>query len=188
MADFILILVLVLFALDGWKKGFIRTLLNLSSTVISLVFGIILYNPISKLLRESSLGDFVEENVYEFLLKSGEELLKTDIAVKTASSIVVNTISFIMVIILAKIFITILSKVLNIAARFPVIKQANKVLGVIVGIFSGLIVCYIAVGVIKNLSSNEIISQINESIESSSLAIKFYEGNFVADILAKIMK
>ncbi len=188
MTDIILIFILVLFAYDGWKRGFVKKLLGLVSTVISLIFSIILYNPISKFISESSLGAFVRENVYNFLQEKGEQLLKTDVAVETASTIIINTISFIIIIILAKILVTILSEVLNIASKFPVIKQANKVLGMAIGLVSGLLICYIAIGVMKNLSANATVSQILESIKSSSIAVRFYDNNIVADVLTKIME
>ena len=187
MIDIVLAIVLVLFAYLGWKKGLLKTLLGLASTVVSLVLSMILYNPVSAFIAKSSFGDFIRENVYEFLSKQGEKLLQTDLAVETASTLVINTVSFIAIIILSKILVTILSNVLNIASKLPVIKQANKLLGGVIGILSGLLTCYIVIGVLKNLSANETVSQIIKGIENSSFAIKFYENNFVSDMLSKFI-
>lgn len=190
MIDVVLILGLVAFSYFGWKKGFVKTLLGFASTIISLVFSIVLYNPIAQLISKSFIGDFVRENAYDFLSKSlqnGEQLLKTDIKVETASMLVINTISFVVVIILTKILVGVLTKVLDLAAKFPVIKQANKILGAAVGLISGLLTCYIIIGVLKNLSANDTVSQIVEGIENSAIAVKFYDSNFVSDILSKYL-
>ena len=187
MTDIILILILIVFLYSGWKRGLVKTLLELASTLISLVLSMIFYNPISKFINESPLGEFVRENVYKILTEQGEQLLKTDAAVENASVAVINTISFIIIIILAKILVTVLSEVLNIAAKFPVIKQANKLLGATIGLVSGLLTCYIVIGVLKNLSANAAVSQIIESIKNSAFAVKFYDNNFVSDMLSKYL-
>lgn len=185
MTDIILILILIAFSYFGWKKGLVKTLLGLASTIISLVLSMILYNPISKFLEESPLGDLIRKNVYKLLTERGEQLLKTDIAVETASMAVVNTISFIIIIILAKILVVLLSEVLNIASKFPIIKQANKLLGAVIGLVSGLLTCYIVIGILKNLSTYDPVLQIIEGIENSAFAVKFYDNNIVSDMLAK---
>ncbi|MBQ3023102.1 MAG: CvpA family protein [Clostridia bacterium] len=187
MADIVLILILALFAYRGGKKGFVKTLLGIVSTLISLIFSMILYNPISKFLYMSSFGNGVKDYVYEFLVKNTEstsQLLENDVAVESASMLVMNVISFIIVIILAKIFTIILANILNITAKFPIIKQANKLLGMIAGFFSGLLICYIACGVLKTFSADF----IKESILNSLVAIKLYENNIVFSMLSNFVK
>ena len=191
MADIIFIAVLILFAYLGAKKGLIKTLVGIASTVLSVILSMLLYNPISKILYDSSLGDSVKEYVREFLTGKAEgaaKLLITDAAVETASVLVMNIISFVVVIIASKILIILLSKILNIAAKFPIIKQANKLLGMIAGIISGILVCYIAVGVIMTLSSEGNAFVIKESIENSYLAIKLCDKNIIYGILWSLLK
>lgn len=191
MADLILILILIAFSYHGWKKGFIKTLIDLTSTLISLVLSMILYNPISSFIKESPLGELVREKTYSFMemsLENGEKLLLTDSAVESASSVVIYAISFIAIIIISKILIVVLAKVLDIASKFPVIKQANKILGTAVGLLSGLLICYIAVGVMSNFTTSDTIIKVVENIESSMLAVKLYENNIVSDILTAVIK
>lgn len=191
MADIILIAILIIFAYTGAKRGLIKTLVGIASTVLSLVLSMLLYNPVSKMLSESAFGENVKEYVREFLMAEAEgaaKLLITDAAVDTASLLVMNVISFVVVIVVSKILIIVLSKVLNIAAKLPVIKQANKLLGMVAGVLSGLLVCYIITGIIMALSPEGNILLMKESIENSYLAIKLCDKNFIYGILWSILK
>ena len=191
MADIILIAVLVIFAAMGAKKGLISTLVGVASTVLSLLLSLMLYNPVSKALFESQFGVNVKEFVHEMLLKNAEgaaKLLVTDATVEAASMLVMNVISFVAVILISKIAIMIVSHVLNFAAKLPVIKQANKLLGMVAGVLSGLLVCYIALGVIKALSPDGTALLLKDSIENSILAFQMYSDNIVFDALSSFMK
>ncbi len=191
MADIILIIVLIIFAATGANRGLIKTLVGMTSTALSLVLSMILYSPISKALYESSFGDSVKEYVGELLMERAEgaaKLLVTDVTISAASTLAMNVIAFLIVIFVAKFGITFVSKILNVAAKFPVIKQANKLLGMVVGFVSGLLVCYIVAGVIKPISAEGNLLIIKESIEDSLLAINLYSNNIVADLLMQFMK
>ncbi len=191
MADIIFIAILIIFAYLGAKKGLVKTLVGIASTVLSVILSMLLYNPVSKILYESSFGDSVKESVREFLAGKAEgaaKLLITDAAVETASVLVMNIISFVVVIIASKVLIILLSKILNIAAKFPVIKQANRLLGMLAGIISGILVCYIAIGIIMTLSPEGNVLAIKENIENSYLAVKLYDKNIIYGILWSLLK
>lgn len=191
MADIILIAILIIFAYVGAKRGLIKTLVGIASTVLSVILSMLLYNPVSEILYESSLGDSVKEYVREFLVGKAEgaaKLLITDAAVETASVLMMNIISFVVVIIASKVLIILISKILNIAAKFPVIKQANKLLGMLAGIISGILICYIAIGIIMTLSPEGNALAIKESVENSYLAVKLCDKNMIYGILWSLLK
>lgn len=187
MADIVLIVTVAFFTYWGAKRGLIKTLVGTVSTLISLVLSVLLYRPVSQALYNSSAGDSVREFVTGFLaekMHNGIQPFMLDGAVETATSLVINVISFVLVIIAVKLIVIILANILNIAAKLPVIKQANKLLGMAAGALSGILACYIIAGVIAALDAEGSISLVQESIKNSYLVINMYDNNFIADILS----
>lgn len=187
MADIILIIIIAFFALLGAKKGLVKTLFGAVSTVISIVLSMILYKPVSGMLYDSATGDSIRTGVAEFIkekMQTGENFPLFEQSVETLTSLVINAISFIVVVLAVKVLIIVISNVLNIATKLPVIKQANKLLGMAAGVLSGIIVCYIIIGVIATLSAEGNVRLMQEGIQNSYLAISFYDNNLIAEVLS----
>lgn len=201
MADIILILVIVLSAYTGSKRGFIRSLVGMASTIASLFISMILYNPVSNYMYNSSIGKSIEEAVAKFfeknppvettqipsLLSNGAQAI-TDGATKTVTLIIIGILSFILVAVLSKLVIKVIMVVMNVASKLPIIKQANSLLGAFVGAISGTLVCYVFIGVIATLEANQSTMLITEMIKKSNIAILFYYDNYIANILGALFK
>lgn len=182
MADIIFAALILLMAYLGAKRGLIRTLIGLSSTVISLIISMLLYRPVSLFLSASPLKDAVQSYIEKIVSEKGNELsaLLLQSSTEAASQIVIDVISFVAVIILAKIIISLVGGMLNVISKLPVIHQANSLLGLIIGAVSGIVICYIAVGVIGAVAEH---SQISKAIENSILVSYLYETNIITEIL-----
>ena len=186
MADIILIAILIIFTRIGAKKGLIKTLFGAVSTLLSLLITALIYNPVSQILSNSEMGHFIRAFVRKALeqkAQKGTIIPFIDKATQTASMLIINIISFIIIIIVTRLILAFISRVLNIASKLPLIKQLNSILGIIAGALSGILVCYIVIGVIGALNGEGNISIMQESIESSYIAIKLYENNFVSNML-----
>lgn len=201
MADIILILVIVLSAYTGSKRGFIRSLVGMASTIASLFISMILYNPVSNYIYNSSFGKNIEEAVAKFfeknppvettqipsLLSNGAQAI-TDGATKTVTLIIIGILSFILVAVLSKLVIKVVMIIMNVASKLPIIKQANSLLGAVVGAISGALVCYVFIGVIATLEASQSTMLITEMIKKSNIAILFYYDNYIANMLTAIFK
>lgn len=191
MADIILIIFIALFAAAGAKKGLIKTLFGAVSTIISIVLSMAFYNPVSEILIKSSAGDLIRNSVSEIIkekIQAGQQLPVFEQSVETLTALVINAISFVIVILAVKMLIMIASNVLNIVSKFPVIKQANKLLGMAAGVLSGILVCYIVIGVIATPGAEGNVKILQESIENSYLAVNLYENNMIAKVLSDFTK
>ena len=201
MADIILILIIVLSAYAGSKRGFIRSLVGMASTIASLFISMVLYNPVSNYIYNSSVGKSIEEAVAKFfeknppvdakemptILSSGAQAI-TDGATKTGTLIIIGILSFILVAVLSKLVIKVIMVVMNVASKLPIIKQANSLLGAFVGAISGAIICYVFIGVIRTLEESQSIVFITQMIKKSNIAILFYYDNYIANILDALFK
>ena len=190
MADLILICFIVLFAFIGMRRGFIKTVVGFASTLISLVLTLLAYPIVSDLLHKLGVGESIKEIILDVIAKNEQSNLGLGIMEKTAeasSVMVVNVISFIAVIILAKFVLTLLIKSLNIITKLPVIKQANALLGMVVGLLSGILISYTLIGVLAALNDNNVILAVKEHLNSSLIAVLMYRDNAITEVLSKFI-
>ena len=141
MADIILVVFIALYAYIGLKNGFIKSVVNFASTLLSFLLTSLLYRPVSLLLYNIGLGSIAKEISLNLLEGKSGENMPPALLDKTAdafSVVIVNIISFVLVIIVIKIALGIITKSLNLVAKLPIIRQANSLLGLLIGIVNSL--------------------------------------------------
>lgn len=202
MADIIIILIIGGFALFGFKKGFVRSVVGILSLAASVVLAWLLYPVVSDMLASLGVKMTLTENIRESLsgyIGGGEELamlpqgIRTAIesgsaelvsgAAGTAAQITLNIIAFIAVLIAARIIIQIAAKLLNIIAGLPVIGLFNRAAGMLLGALQGIAVVYIIFAVIYAAAPIDGNTRINSMIEESTLAEIMYKNNPIVDIV-----
>ncbi len=191
MADLILIGFISFYAYIGLKNGFIKSVVNFASTLISLLLTSFLYRPISALLYNTEIGSLAKDFSLELLEEKAGGRMEPVILDKTADAmavVIVNLIGFIAVIIAIKIALGIITKSLNLVAKLPIIKQANSLLGLLVGLISGVLICYIVIGFIATFGEYDALVTIRQHIEKSVFAVALYDNNKVADLISSLIK
>lgn len=190
MADIILVAVIAVFALRGAKRGFARSVVGMISTVLSIVVGALLYRGVSGIIYSSPIGEAVRKGIESFLAENTSGVVSGLINMQGGLDVLtmlsVNAISFVVVIVLSKIIVSLIGGAVNIASRLPLIKQANSLMGMAVGILSGCVFCYIAAGVLSAMGAN--FPSLIKIIENSVIARLFYENNVITSILSAFIK
>ena len=87
MIDLILILVLVIFAYVGSKKGLIKTLFGVTSTFISILISMLLYKPVSFIISGSFIGECAGNIVNDYLVNNVPQPMQNLVMEKTAETI-----------------------------------------------------------------------------------------------------
>ena len=191
MADLLLILILGLFVVVGYKKGFVKMMISMLANIISIVLGAMFAGPLATLIYNSPIGSMISAGAESTIAE------KADIGVKAVESVVADSvafvassvISFILITIAVRVIIGVVANAVNLVAKFPIIKQANSALGAIIGVASGIVICYAVLGVVNALYSANIIdySYIIGSIEDSFICSLLYDGNLVTSNLSSIL-
>ena len=202
------VLILVICVISGMKQGFVKSLLGITSLFISIIASVYLYRPFIDLLYGipavsavidsaisgikdavlSIIGTGGAENLPPFLgvvisgdvMAAGSEMIAGAIAEAVFSCILV-----IIFILLVRLGIAAAVKTLNLFTKLPVIKQFNGLLGGITGLFTGLIVCYIAAIILFVWSNAESGAWINEALSVSGIAKHFFETNILISSVFK---
>ena len=207
--DIIFLAIIIICVTWGAKRGIIKTALGLSSVLVSIVAAIWLYEPFMELISQNAAISTVIENFKESIktalmpaIKIDDALVErhtpallvsmfgSDIisqgteAVATAvADAVVYLITVVIFIIVIKLLVSLVFKVFNVAAKLPLIKQANGFVGGILGLVIGVFVCWIAAAILTMFIGQEGSGWIIESVESSRLAKHLFSTNIIFSTL-----
>ena len=156
----VLILIVAIFALIGAKKGFFATVAGFLSPLASLLLTVLFYKPVAAFLKSTLFANMVSDvplpeidasgDVISQLTGRMEYLENNDLGEVTAAikdnvmaevlSIAIAIIGLFLVLLIA---IKIVFRLLDLVAKLPVLKQANGLLGGIIGACEGFIWCWV---------------------------------------------
>lgn len=135
-------------------------------------------------ISTEELGEKIEEILNDTAIKTFEDFRKSliDYIVNPISRFISNIIAFILIFILAKILLGILAKILDLVTKFPVIKQFNRLGGMIIGLVYGIIIVCILCAVINivrvYIPADNKLAITDEKIESTIVYKHFNNFNF----------
>ena len=84
---------------------------------------------------------------------------------------------------MTKLLVSLLFKVFNIAAKLPIIKQANGLVGGVLGAVIGIFVCWIVAAVMTMFIGQEGTGWIIDNVESSKFARHLFDTNIIFTVL-----
>jgi len=185
ITDLAVLAVLIISAVIMSKKGLVNCIYKVASVVISIVLVMALttpfYNFFCKLEIADKIDEYVEEKIVddeeekeekeglipEFLSESIEEY-----TVVTVTGLVKKVICAIILYFLIKLILYAIFFILHHASKLPIVNTVNKILGAGVGLIWGVIIIYIACGVLFVLN-------MNEFVESTYILKWFYNENIL---------
>ena len=156
----VLLLIIVVFAVIGAKKGFFETIAGLVCPLGSLILTLLFYKPVAALIKSSFFAHMVSDvpmpdfsgasDVISKLTVMMEYLNNNDlgdVAVAIKDNVMAEVLSIAIAIVglfvVLLIALKIAFKILDIIAKLPVLTQANGLLGGIIGAVEGFIWCWV---------------------------------------------
>lgn len=187
LLDLIIILVIALFTFIGYKRGLVKTAINILSFFIALAISIMLYKTVGNIvINNTQIDEKIEaaitskiitedyEKKYEMLpdklLATGENAVN-DIA-KTLTEKIIYIGVFALLFIALKIVLILLKLLADIITKLPIIKQFDKAGGTIYGLAKGFLivtVIFAAITLASPMIDGKYIDTINDSILGSLL-------------------
>ncbi len=206
--DLIIVAVIAICIIIGYVRGLTGCLIKILSFVLSLVIAFVLFIPVSNFVIENTqIDENLEKSIREMIIsdnKSSEEEMPTamsDYINKRAEEIVDNakeevvnatardisqTIvkagTWIALFIVARIALIFLKLITSLISKLPVIKQCDKLGGIIYGVLEGLLITYFALAVISFITpiTNK---NLSENINKSYLGSQMYNHNLLLKII-----
>lgn len=204
MIDIILIGIIIISTLIGYKRGLVNVIFNLCAFLIALIITMFLYTPITNYVIDNTDFDekieniiveksvtnedetSTEEGVLDNYISQSIKNKKNDV-VKSSSTIIAQKIIGILVAIILFIVVRIIlifaKALINGIASLPIIKQLNEVGGLVYGALMGIIVVYVILAVLYFVISVNNTGTIADAINTSNITRILYSNNIILNII-----
>lgn len=208
VVDLIILAILIICIIIGYVRGLTGSLIKILSFVLSLIIAFILFVPISNLIIDKTrIDDNLEQSIKEMIIgneENKEEKMpeaitdyigqkvenaaddaKESIANSTARDVAITIVkagTWIALFIIARILLIFLRFITSLIAKLPVIKQFDKLGGIIYGILEGLIIVYILLAIISFVAPM-LDNSIVDSIDKSFIGNMMYNNNILLKII-----
>lgn len=207
IVDLVILGIFILCIIMGYVRGLTGSLIKIVSFVLSLIIAFVLFIPISNLIIDNTqIDENIEQTIREMIVGNTEEEQKmpeaiTDyiteqvenasdsakeaIADNTAREVsltIVKAGTWIVLFIVARILLILLRFITSLIAKLPVIKQFDKLGGIIYGILEGLIIIYVILAIISFVSPM-MNGTLANAIEESYVGSMMYNNNLLLKII-----
>lgn len=209
--DIVIVAIIALCLFLGYKRGLTGSLLKILSFVLAIVIAFILFKPVSTLVinhtnwddslktsieqfitektstpeEKSSLPQVIVDYIDETMAQSVNEAKEVAIenTAQSVTNLIVNAGVWIAVFIIARILLIFIKFITALIAKLPVIKQFDKLGGILYGILEAFVILYVLLAIISftapMLNNAEFINALNKSFIGSML----YNNNILLKIL-----
>ena len=207
--DIVVIAILVLNIIIGYKKGLINVVFNILAFFIAIIITFILYKPVSNfIINNTEIDDKIKQTIIEnskkednsdnektessnIIQKYVEDSIKNaeEDAKEKTIELVANTISIrgveiltgILLFIVTRLILIVLGFITKFVANLPLIKQFNEIGGVLYGLFKGLLIIYIILTIMFYVVSINQKGIISKTIENSYITRILYDNNIIVN-------
>lgn len=211
IVDLVIVAIIALCIIIGYIKGLTGSLVKILSFVLSLVIAFILFVPVSNfIINHTQIDDNLERTIRETVLSDNNQKEKSetmptaitdyisqkveeaadgaketivDNTAKDVSQTIIKAGTWIVLFILARIALILLKFVTSLITKLPVIKQFDKLGGIIYGLLEGLVITYTALALISFISPMVKGNTLSENIQKSYIGSRMYDNNLLLNII-----
>ena len=190
-ADMVLVLVLGLFAVWGWKKGLLKMGFGLLSFVAAILLGRLLYPYCAEFLRHTVVYEKLFGMAQQQMLSGnteatqgiiGDVIAKSEAAVSGVvanylAELALNVIAFLLMVVLVKLILMLVSRLLRGIASLPILGQVNRLAGLALGILEGVLVVTVVLAGIYVAAPLRENPTLSREIEASVVVREWYLQN-----------
>lgn len=183
MIDLIIIAIILLSSLMGYKKGLVNALFNLLAFVVAIIITFFLYKPVTNWVIDNTDFDNRIENA---IIENG--IIDEDIdyftdATNSLADKVVEIFVTIGLFIITRLVLCVARGIAKGIATLPLIKQFNEVGGLLYGILRGAFFVYLMLAIAFLVISINDTGIISNAINTSFIAKMLYENNIILNII-----
>lgn len=211
--DAIIVLIIIISSFLGYKKGLTKSFLKIFTFIIALVISFVLFKPISNIIINNTdidenlqkaieekfnqseenkqveqkndmptiFNNFISEKINDATAEAKDVIVKE--ASKQIAITIINVGVVILVYIISQIVLIFIKGITDLVTKLPVIKQCDKLGGVIYGLLRAAIILIIIFTIISLIApiinSTVLLDMINDSIIGS----KLYNNNIIFNII-----
>lgn len=181
IVDIVIVALFLLCVFLGYKRGLTKCLINVLSFFIAIAVAAVLFKPVSVLVEnntqvdenlQSSIVNIFEQEeknekeeednsspITQYItekIKDATEEKKNEIVNNTAREIslkIIEIVAFIAIFMLVRIALVFVKAIADLITKLPIIKQCDKIGGVVYGVLQFLVIVFIALALITFVST-----------------------------------
>lgn len=204
-ADLTVLVVILIGAWVGYKKGLLRMAFDVGSYIISWFVAMWGYKFVSQAILSSpalkeAISEFVKQKVvikdtispavpdlFKKAVIDANQILNKSLQ-EAATMVLINFIAMIVTFVAAKIVIMVIKNALGFMRKVPVIGTIDGFVGLLAGIMVSLIIIYIAFSILYFFPNAEIFKTAQRYIKTSMFAEFLYENNVLIMMMRQYLK
>lgn len=182
VVDIIILVILLLAFIDGYRKGFLASVSNLVCTVVALIAAKMYFLQGATILATYTPLD---EKVLEFVTKSNvvENMIGSNLPMLTkmglsqsfsgdmktfATALIFNGIAFILTFLVARILLGVVELILSGIMEMPGLKEVNHLFGSVISVAKAslflMIICSVIVPATSIINKPGVMAAVNQSV------------------------
>ena len=210
IVDVIILIIIVLSAIIGRKKGLAVCIINLLSVVLALIVAICLYKPIGNaVINNTKIKENLKTSIQskiplsdaDFSVEASSDLpapikkqiesittnatQEKDKKIESTADILANGIiyigTFLLIFIIVRAILLLVKILSKVINKLPVFKQIDHIGGIICGVIEGIFITYAILAIISIISPAIGENKILENINKSHIGKSMYNNNIVIE-------
>lgn len=181
--DVVIIALMVISIYLGYKRGFIKTISKLLCFIVSVILAKLLHPFVSGFVRNSFIGDFINEKIAgkseTIITEDMPSFIKSagDSTVNGITDVVVTIVTILLIMIVTFIAANLIINTLDLVAKLPFISTINRTCGLIAGLFMGILLTYLVLAVVA-------VANIDATwLEGSYAAEAMFKNNILMNLI-----
>jgi len=200
--DIVIVLLIAFCTYRGYKKGLIGVAYSILAFFVALIIAWVFVNPAANFVIEhTDFSEKIQSSIVKNIAPDGDTGEKTETkfnfgdyldkfiqdskkagaeaVAETLSVLIIKVVTFIALFILARLVLLLFKSLANLIAKLPIIKQFNKLGGIVFGCLKGLLIVYVVLVVLLVLHPMMKDSKIYTQIDKSFIGSIMYNNNFI---------
>lgn len=180
--DIIILLIIVLSTLSGYRKGFVLSLFSFLRIFLSVIIARIMYPYVTNFLgQNTNIYNYINNFIYPRImnLTKGQSLFSPD----TITNLIISLFIVFIIYLVVNIVLSIVINIIDNFFKFPVLNALNKFTGFVFGLVKGILIVFIIYALLTPVIVLNSQSFIATSTMNSTLGMYFYRPDFLINFL-----
>lgn len=188
MLDILVIIVILLYALKGWRRGFILSVFSIVGYFISLIMARAFSPKATRyLIVNTSIDNWLDSLLGDKLRSVTQMNIPTNMVTGFATETLLGVICFFVIFSITSLIIFNIGQLTKGVNRLPVIGKANRFGGLAFGTIKGLLLTFIVLALLSfvvNIGNPKLANTIKNTIVVDAM----YENNPILYLISEVLE
>lgn len=188
MWDILLIVAILLFAYNGWRRGLILSIFSIAGYFISLIVARAFSPQVTEFIMiNTGIGAWMDGLLGDQIRSAAGMDIATNMITNAATKTIISVVCFFIIFTLTSLIIFKIGRLANSVGKLPLIGGINKAGGLVFGTAKGLVLIFVLLAVLSFLSTAG-VKEVEETVDDTILVKLMYENNPIVYLLSEVLE